>query len=599
VKITFTVVYNKDTKYATIYKDLKILVDPKVLDVINDLAFSERYEIDLARNINPSNQAYIHWYKDYNTTTYMHPLTGDEEYDVVQAFNPGRDYIFFAAYWPNTTECAVYNPLVPDLPNGLTRVLDYGTKILDIPSPINEPNTPWVIAQWRYNSTLFPKMLQFLAKSSNREIRFVEVFGMTDYNEGNTVYNSANTQFNAKDINATDAFNSVDTEVRYLLNNVFNPEDLTTVDDYNSPFMWVALGQSAATTDSAGAAAMSDFTQAGQMEALGLFDRNDTAFPWTSPVITMAGTIPYALSNSGNFANYIETFNNLAKGSGTDTTSYVRTGLNNFAFNIYDGMLGLSPEPIAGGLSRLSGTSGFWYPSKSPLYERWAYSAGTYTISPYISWSNVNGIITLGGEKANGVTRYFNDFNFAISREGSSNYALVNDGTVTGSAPTSNGALATIDYYPVSTWASSESTFGYKAGYAVISVARDVNGTRGLSVYGWDGRDTYWAAAWASQYLGTFSSWIPSGTVAIVLNITYSSANAEPTAFTVVKALGTVTEFGSNAFTTAYSGFDVSVGETWNGTVVPPALPTSEGYYGEWWYAKLPTTSTAKVDYDP
>jgi len=86
--------------------------------------------------------------------------------------------------------------------------------------------------------------------------------------------------------------------------------------------MWVGLGQSAATTDSAGAAAMADFTQASQMETLGLFDRNDTAFPWTSSVIGMKGTIPFALDNDGNFApNYLETFNNTGKGTGTDCNS--------------------------------------------------------------------------------------------------------------------------------------------------------------------------------------------------------------------------------------------------------------------------------------
>jgi hypothetical protein len=81
-KVTFTVTVNKDTKYAIIYKDVKLLIDPKVLDLINDFAFSERYEIDLARNINPSNQAYIHYFHNYNDTVYQHPLVGDTQFIV-------------------------------------------------------------------------------------------------------------------------------------------------------------------------------------------------------------------------------------------------------------------------------------------------------------------------------------------------------------------------------------------------------------------------------------------------------------------------------------------------------------------------------------
>ena len=441
-KVTFTVTVNKDTKYAIIYKDVKLLIDPKVLDLINDFAFSERYEIDLARNINPSNQAYIHYFHNYNDTVYQHPLVGDTKFDVVQAFNPGRDYIYFAGYWPNTTEYAVYSPLVPDLPSGLTRVLPYGTEIADIPSPIDEPNTPWVIAQWRYNHTDYPKMLNFLAKDSQREIRFVEVAGMTDYNNYPMAQADAIPQdavvnplgiypyrFGAEDINATDPENNVDTEVRYLLNNVFNPiDDLHEV--FEEPFMWLGLGQSAATTDSAGGAVMSDFTQWPQMETLGLFDKNDTAFPAMAPVITMKGTIPFGLDNDGNFApNYLETFSNAGKGTGSNSTLFGRTALNGFVFNYYDGVRGV-PQPIAGGFSQLPG---YWYPSKNPLTERWSTDGTTFTPAPYVT-ANPNGIITLGGMKANGLTRYFNDFYTALSREGTSNYALINGGSVTGEA---------------------------------------------------------------------------------------------------------------------------------------------------------------------
>lgn len=503
--------------------------------------------------------------------------------------------------------------MVPDLTNVIntervTRVLDQGVEIADIPAPINEPNTPWVIAQWRYQAwnpvglNYFPDMLQFLAKSAQREIRFVEVAGMTDYNTGDNDYYLP---YSALDINATDSVNNVDTEVRFLLANVFNPQSLgnTLKNATDDPFMWIGLGQSSATTDSAGAAVMSDFGSFEYNEPLGLFDRNDTAFPWSAPVIDMKGTIPFGLDWTGNYAGYIESFSNTAKGTGNDATTYMRTGLNGFAFKYYDDELGNVPQPIAGGYSRT--TSDYWYPSKNPLNERWAPS---WTPASYYNMPD-NGIITLGGMKANGLTRYFNDFTFAISREGNTPYAMVNGGSVTGSAPTSNPNIQTLDYFPISTWASSNSSFGYTEGYAVIAMARDINGTRGLEVYGWDGRDTYWASAWASQYLNdNYKSFLPEGTVSLVLKITYTAANREPTAFTIVKALGTITEFGINKYVVDYLGFDLismsysAVGPNygWTGSVAPMSLPNGASAYDQqWWYEKLPTTSAAKVDFDP
>jgi len=179
---------------------------------------------------------------------------------------------------------------------------------------------------------------------------------------------------------------------------------------------------------------------------------------------------------------------------------------------------------------------------------------------------------------------------------------------VTESAPTSNPNLATLDFFPVSTWNSSLSAttngFLYGSGYAVISVARDLNGTRGLVINGWDGRDTFWASAWASQYLSyaVLAQWLPAGTVALVLHITYQGPNLEPAGFTVVKALGTITEFGFNMFadTVPPFGFDTA-GIVWNGHLPftgTATTPMPQITRGEWWYEKLPTTSTAMIEFD-
>gem|GEM_PF-1205243 len=605
-KVVITIIFNKDTKYAIVLKDIKILLDAKVLDSIQDFCFTERYELDIIRKLNPSNQAYIHYFHNYNDTVYQHPLTGESKYDVVQAYDPDHRDIFFAGYWPNATEYTVYNPLVPDLPDGEMRILNWGTATADIPEPTDtpsgpgEPSTPWVITQWRYNSTSWPHMLHWLAKAANRQMRFVEVVGMTGYTDNpHPAWDPDDTSMApamAPAMIEVRAGGSVDTEVWYLLDQVFNPEDLNSLEtiesDGSAPFMWIGLGQSAATTDSGGSSMLGGNSYGWETTAFPLFDRNDTAFPWIAPVIGMKGTIPYGLSKFSG--NYYESFSNSGKGTGTDTTTYKRTALNGFAFGSYDGDYYSPPQPIAGGWSYYED---YWYPSKNPLTERWSYTGSFYSdMYDDIEYSP-NGILTLGGMKANGLTRYFNDFDFAISREGTSAYALINGGTVTGSAPTSDFDKATYDYFPLSTWNVSQTTFGYKEGYAVIALARDINGTRGLSIYGWDGRDTFWAAAWASQYIiGSTTGWLPDGTVALILKMTYAGANREPTGFTVVKALGTITEFGTNDFASMYN-YDNSA--KWSGLVEVPSYPQIfDDEYAVWWYAKLHTTSTALVDFD-
>jgi hypothetical protein len=589
-KVTITVVFSKVTKYAIVYKDVKILLDSKVLDLIKDFSFGERYELDLARGdntVNPSNQAYIHYFEDYKTTVYQHPLTGESRYDVVQAFNPARNYTYFAGYWPNATEFSVYDPLVPDLPNGFTRVLAPGREIADIPTPPDGPgeaSTPWVFAQWRYNYTMWPSLLNFLAKDANREIRFVEVAGMTDYNKLQPA------AFRALDSNAGDGGNYVDVEIQYLLNSVFNPEDLANTVS-SGPIQWVGVGQNSLAVDSAGAAMLADMPWTQNPEPLALLDKDNT---FGAP-----GTIPFGLDNEGNLAGYIEAFSNSVKGTGTDATTYMRTALDGFAFDFYDGTSGRTPpQPIAGGISKLPG---YWYPSKDPLTERWSTSAGTsFSLLAYDSVNNhPNGILTVGGPKANWLSRYFNDFNFAIDREGTSASAVANGGAVTGTAPTSDPNIATFDFFPLSSWKTSVNTFGYSAGYGVISVARDINGTRGISVYGWDGRDTYWTSAWADKYLTSNSSaWLPTGCVSLVLNIQYSAANREPTAFTLVKALGTITEFGYNRFADAY-GMDYTAWTDYivSNTVPPVTIPFGSSIH--WYWEKLPTTSTARIEFDP
>jgi len=351
--------------------------------------------------------------------------------------------------------------------------------------------------------------------------------------------------------------------------------------------------------------------------------------------------------------------------TGNDPTTYMRTGLLGFAFGVYDNVTAWPPQPIAGGWSNATYDTTFstqnegvsygvydnyyWYPSKDPLTERWEADllpgpswilpGGTFEgiTNPILASWHPNGIMTVGGPKANWVSRYFNDFDDAITRETSNTagYSLITGGAATNlPTPTSNPAYTTLDFYPLTTWntsvvntatglPSSIGTYGYGSGTAIIAIGTDPNGTRGISVYGWDARDTFWASAWASQYLRAGQNgWVPAGCTSIILGITYNGPNMEPTAFTILKALGTITEFGYNFFANAlvsYAppatwgqpigeyGFDNNAlvpapvrGFTWDSTMSLGQVSTLPGFASPvWWYQKLPTYVTAAVAFDP
>ena len=71
-QVTLTLIFDKTTKYAIVYYDVKIVLDPKVLIAINDFVFQKKYEIDLARNVNGGNTAFVHY---FNNTGIAHIST--------------------------------------------------------------------------------------------------------------------------------------------------------------------------------------------------------------------------------------------------------------------------------------------------------------------------------------------------------------------------------------------------------------------------------------------------------------------------------------------------------------------------------------------
>jgi len=484
-------------------------------------------------------------------------------------------------------------------------LLSPGTMVPDLPS---EPGIPYVVVQWRFTrsacdpgdivcqrinallDSLLDSTVTVPGTSENvpvtRQVRFVEVLGMTTRSANTTSINpdipiNWDDGARAWDINlilmkgtwdAQDnnrypdtiagrghggytggGVNSPGLEVLFFWSQVFMPDDLNMVDQHT--FKIIAVGFNAPPEDTAGSAALS----------------GPHFFPISQPIpmldkfnLVSRRSIPYILQS---------TIDGMVNDTSPDGF-YRVIGPVGFVFadrgQPYDDVTNRPAEPVAGGFSAnftvnvpfiiLNETVYFncryFYPSINQLFERVAWcdlvgrSTGTIYEQKVFQYPVTNytatGIISVAGPKANAVSRYFNDFSFAILREGSDPYALITGGAVIGAAPTSDPARPSLDIFPVSTWNISKDT-GYRptdtSGYFVVYVARDVNGTLGYVVWGWDARDSFWGSVWASYYLGHFGGWLPPGTVALIVRITYTSDFKEAASFTIVEALGTIMNF--------------------------------------------------------
>ncbi len=617
-KVIITVLFNKVKKYAITFYDVKILLDPKVLDYITEFVFTKRYEIDLARGINLDNDAYVHYYHNISESIYNHPIIGDSvpgdntadgwnKFDLLVAYNDMDEstetarYIFFDAVWPNATEYTVYtDELTVNLALNRDGILDYGTMVPDVPglpSGPGEPTTPWVEIQWRLNSTSFPDELNWLSKSEFRQIRFVNVIGMTE-----DVYELP---FAVEDYNETMGANFPGFEVWYLVNEVFNPDDMyqnmyagTPIDvslacDYVSPqlgnvdywtnpmidyaycpiengeveMMWYSVGEAAHSIDSAAVGMLSEALSAVDARAGGTWNGGLMALFDKDTMIPPGSSVPFGLFPF----------------TGTYLDSMGRTRLMDFAFGLYDDDFYGPPQPIAGGYSYYGS---FWYPSISPLAERMAGGVlspyAFYGFGPTLQNVSVMGIVNSGGPKANWLTRYFNDFAFAIFREGDagSYSALVDGGTITGTAPTSDPTKLSLDIFPLSTYNVGVDTFNIGPDHFIVTLTRDENGTIAFNVWGWNGRDTFWGSVWASYWLiyvqNYYGQVVPDGTVAIIVHISYNDL-MEPSAFHVVFMLGTITEL---------TGFNTAI------TMMP-------GEVDPWFVEKLTTYDWTQIHWDP
>jgi len=414
----------------------------------------------------------------------------------------------------------------------------------------NEPDTPYVIGEWCFDLEDVDKKRQF---------RAVTVYGLTDRHDADDDDADAETWQDVDD-------NVIDCEVRYYLNETFNPYDLNSA-VHKEEYRWVDIRNLTTATSyitlnltGKGNLVESDWNAycsfAERVLVNGvLIDRWDyhllrnyvegikapyymidfptgnltfykyvgTAYTtWTLPV----GTHVKVLYSTTTMVESPGRYEWMVVGKDAATIDSIGAAYMTEAFDskkdIEVQVTGLDINDTAYGpyapfvMGRATtGTKADYRDTlgRTFLRDDWC---TTYPVSS-------SNMLFSGGPRAQMGTEYFNEFTNAFFAR--SEYVTNNTGQA-------NKILA------LSCW--NRTTYG--AGYAVISVYKDLNGTIGFLIWGYDGQDTYYAAKWfweeGIEYLQTENR----GVTDIILKIYYPCLDPTHPTVSIVERIGTISE---------------------------------------------------------
>jgi len=225
-RVLITIIFNKVKKEVVLLKDVKSLLTEKT-GVSMNIQFSNRGEVDLGTEATGYHSNF-HFFTqgtalndtsaEGQSTVYNRdwtacltvdlgadsavggmPQASGATYDVAQAINTGAGYVWWAAFWPSLSDWTIdgwgihWKSMTEADPHWVDGNPDSG----------GEPRIPFYIGEWDFR--LYAKEY---ALTNPIEFRGVTVYGVTDLNDG------------------SDATRKIDTEVKYQLNEVFNPWDL-------------------------------------------------------------------------------------------------------------------------------------------------------------------------------------------------------------------------------------------------------------------------------------------------------------------------------------------------------------------------------------
>ena len=455
----------------------------------------------------PEFRAYAHVYNA--TTVYNYTIWGsipgypnatvgaENGIWIVQLIDRDKDYVGFAAYWPNCTDIAVnatdfwYKDLstvdaTPDELWGHKSTWSSAPYIIwpdiwdDELHQNTEPDIPFVKAQWRFN----------MSYATWQNFRTATLYGVTDFPQNETQ--------KADDVDMeappywVGIHNRVCDEALWLImNRTFTPypdlprafgankwtskeetsglngtEAIANITHYD----WIAIGKDARTADVAGAA-----TLVSALDCKNLTIWNDTDFRALLDMEehTYGPNAPYGLSKPG--------------------TGFMR---EDYYFPAAEG------EQVGGRIGLME------------------------TDSYYGEDIVMTNIVVVGGPYANLFGEYVNDFTVAFALD----------------EPPFDHHWTKI--YALTCWARNtyvNEEVGDDTGYAVISTYWDLNGTVFLWVWGWTAEDTMYACQWIRDNIDDVVTHdleeLPDGTTDIIIEIDYVADDVD-----IVECLGMVSE---------------------------------------------------------
>ncbi|MEM4577176.1 MAG: hypothetical protein QW701_07045 [Candidatus Nezhaarchaeales archaeon] len=606
VDLVLTVIFNKVKKEVVVIKDVKLVPSAKfeVLPLVLYDSDNNKFEIENGYLVQLSNReewdlgtiasgttsysSYAHFYVAdcgegqetvYNGSWVMiptlpagikvgnlaatpvnkyggQPSTSAATYDVAQIISNDRKYVGWHAFWPSLSDYTVY----AGQDNIWWRALNANDPHRT--DGLSEPwRSPLIVGEWDF---LLGEPARDYGSGvvSGVQFRGVSVYGVTDLNDG-------------KDA-AFGEVNAIDREVKYQLNEIFNPWDLYD-SVHKSTMRFVDIRTVSASTQTkvdikvgASAVISKEAASPGNPPGTSWYDYCNA----TERVIVDGYLIK---PGSGNPPSYVATnkngiwYINVTIPAGTHTIKvlwsnsttpgryeWVVVGRDAMTVDSAGAALVTSAfkdkiiesNKKAGAFIGLAGADFYgkyvdmempWVMRKfgaannfedyfyvKPTDQRMALKDDWCTTWPIAS-SNMIGV---GGPLANALTYYFNDFAQAF-------YALPWRTTYT---PWSEKIV------PLTCWDMTKTSAyrsGETVGYAVISTYKDINGTVGLLIWGNWGRDTYYVTKWFHEEGIYQLQEAPPGLTSIIVKIDYKYYAGEgykPKSFSIVECLGTISE---------------------------------------------------------
>jgi len=241
VQICITIVFDKVKKEVNLLKDVKSILVLKEGERMK-IQFSNRGEVDLGTDA-ATYASYAHFYttgtssgnaqfndtevtniptvynRDWELIQTENPNATDypgysaagpypqiapaqATIDVAQAINPTAGYVWYAAFWPSTSDWSI-----DGWDNWWHSLSAKDPHYIDLRATIEEPSVPFYIGEWDF-------VLYYEGDVESR----TQFRGVTEY--------GVIKQHDASDAQITRGTNRLDREVNYYLNQTFNPWDL-------------------------------------------------------------------------------------------------------------------------------------------------------------------------------------------------------------------------------------------------------------------------------------------------------------------------------------------------------------------------------------